>query len=114
MIIETEGVRNRYNEEWEYVIKSVDDFYNNKSFKEIERIVKDHCNCDGIELDSEISYKQSCYKPESWYVVHDGYIYHQSCEEYICLQDFLDDYGTNIEDFIFNENVVLITDNDNH
>lgn len=43
-----------------------------------------------------------------------GYIDHQSCEDYISMSDFLNWNNVDITDFIFNENIEVITDNDNH
>ena len=44
-----------------------------------------------------------------------GYIDHQSCENYYCLQDWLDDWGlSSVEFAIFNPAVTINTDNDNN
>ena len=42
-----------------------------------------------------------------------GYIDHQSCE-YASLQDFLDDWNVDVNRFLFDDNVVVHIDNDNH
>lgn len=84
-----------------------EEFYELDDFKMINNIIKDKIDdCDGIEIDEE-EFK------DDWYGVN-GYIDHQSCENYSCLQDFLNDYDVSLEDFIFNADVILITDNDNH
>lgn len=44
----------------------------------------------------------------------DGYIDHQSYEYYRSAKDFLNAYELTIEEFLFNPNVKLIIDNDNH
>ena len=51
---------------------------------------------------------------KGYYLEHPGYIDHQSCEDYGCLDHFLNRYGVTLEQFIFDPNVTLITDNDNH
>lgn len=100
MLVETEGK----------LCKSMFDLRNTEGFKSIEKIIKEYCNCDGIIIDSEIG-------PASWnekYTEHDGYIDHQSCEDYRSVQDFLNDYGITVEQFVFNSDINLIIDNDNH
>lgn len=42
-----------------------------------------------------------------------GYIDHQSCENYNCLQDFFDDWNITPERFLFDDNVVIYISNDN-
>ena len=55
-------------------------------------------NCDGIIIDSE----------------SEGYIDHQSIEDYRTFKEWLDSTGAeSIEDFIFG-NIILHTDNDNY
>jgi len=88
--------------EYENYDELFDDFYFLPGFKLIEEVVKEKCNCDGIIIE-----------PLKGYYKY-GYIDHQSTEDYSCLQDFLDDYGLNIERFLFDENVVMVIDNDNH
>jgi hypothetical protein len=66
-------------------------------YKDIEDVVKDHMNCDGIEINKN----------------SEGYIDHQSLE-YDSFNEWLYDTGaSSIEDFIFGD-IVLHTDNDNH
>lgn len=43
-----------------------------------------------------------------------GHIDHQSCECYNSLQHFLSDYDVTLEEFIFNTEIILKTDNDNY
>lgn len=43
-----------------------------------------------------------------------GYIDHQSYENYSSLQDFLDDWHVDAEQFLFDDNVIVWIDNDNH
>lgn len=66
-------------------------------FQEVDNFIKNIYNCAGIYIDS-----------------FSGYIDHQSYEDYRTLKDFFDDYGTTLEEFIFNPYVELIIDNDNH
>ena len=89
--------------------KSIQDFYKTEGFNSINEIIKEYCKCDGIIIDS-------IFVPASWnenYLDHDGYIDHQSCC-YNNLQEFLDDWGVTIQQFIFNSDIILIIDNDNH
>jgi hypothetical protein len=44
----------------------------------------------------------------------DGYIDHQSLDDYTSLKSFLDAYGITAKDFVLNPNIKLIIDNDNH
>lgn len=100
MLVETEGNG----------CKSIQDLYKTEGFNAINKVIKEYCKCDGIIIDSVVG-------PASWnenYLVHDGYIDHQSCEDYSTVQGFLNDYGITVEQFIFNSDVILIIDNDNY
>lgn len=66
-------------------------------FKRVSEEVGDHANCRGVIIDPS-----------------QGYIDHQSHEDYSTLQDFLDDYKTDIVEFVFGRGNVVHTDNDNH
>lgn len=92
------------------------DFYNTEGFMAINELIKEKCNCDGVCVDSNIEIRGWRNKDGSIhnYYYHDGYIDHQSCEDYSSLQDFLDDYSITLEEFIFSQEVWLNTDNDNH
>ena len=85
---------------------NAEEFYELDDFKMIDEVVKNKIDCKGIIMED------SAFNSD-WYEI-DGYIDHQSCEDYSCLQDFLNDYDVSLEDFIFNADVILITDNDNH
>lgn len=93
-----------------------EEFYETEGFKLIDEAIADYCNCDGICIDeNDISIKEWNYDGETHkYFDHEGYIDHQSCEDYKNLKDFLDYNGCDAIGFIFNEGVVLHTDNDNH
>lgn len=105
-----------------------DDFYNTEGFKEINELIKEKFNCDGIVIKDRFethSYYRTKWDDEKrgWvedkndlyvYLTCDGYIDHQSCEGYSSLQDFLNSYGITLEDFIFDPGIELIIDNDNH
>ena len=65
-----------------------------EGFKMISDLIKEKTGCD-LVIDS-----------------YCGYIDHQSC--YPSLKDFLDDWGISLERFIFDGDVELIIDNDNH
>ena len=106
MLVETEGNN----------ITNIDDLFETDGFKAINDAVADYCDCDGICIDEEM-----CLNHYKWgdsihyYVSHDGYIDHQSCEDYKSIQDFLDDYCVeSVTQFIFDNGVVVHTDNDNH
>lgn len=86
---------------------NAEEFYELDDFKMIDEAVKNKIDCKGIIMDD------SAFVNTGWFEI-DGYIDHQSCECYSCLQDFLNDYDVSLEDFIFNADVILITDNDNH
>ena len=102
-------------------IKTLEEFYSLDEFILVESIVLEHTSdCLGIVIDdSEIKFIP--YDEENidqsieikGYVSHNGYIDHQSYENYKCLYDFLEEWETNIEDFIFNESLQLIIDSDN-
>ena len=70
---------------------------NNEDFQKVNNLIKTACKCDGIYVDS-----------------FNGYIDHQSYEDYRCIDDFLNDWGTDLVNFIFNPNISVIIDNDNH
>jgi len=95
-------------------ILSKEDFYNTESFKLINECVKEHCNCNGIEIVSDIYWEKYNDTPAKGYTIFEGYIDHQSSEDYKSLKEFLDSWGVSIEEFIFSPDVVLHTDNDNH
>jgi len=103
MLIETEGRK----------VTSVDKIYETNGFKEINKAIADKCNCDGVCFDSQIQMKKS-YDGSYYYLDFDGYIDHQSCEDYSNIDDFLKDYNTDILNFVFNDGVTVIIDNDNH
>lgn len=105
MLVETEGNN----------ITCVDDLFETDGFKLINDAVADYCDCDGIWIDEDM--KLDSYEWDNkthYYISHNGYIDHQSCEDYSSVQDFLDDYGVDITKFIFDSGVVVHTDNDNH
>ena len=67
-------------------------------FIELNAIIEDELHCNGIWMDDG-----------------EGYIDHQSHENYATVEDLLSDYGiSSARDFIFNNNYYLETDNDNH
>lgn len=105
MLVETEGRS----------ISNIDGLFETDGFKMINDAVADYCHCDGIWIDEDL--KQDSYEWDGktyYYVEHEGYIDHQSCESYNSVQDFLDDYGLDVTQFIFNDGVIVHTDNDNH
>ena len=95
-------------------IDTVDELFETEGFKLVNDAVAEYCHCDGIWINGDM--KMKCYEWDNAthvYFSHDGYIDHQSCD-YNSVQDFLDDYNVDVTQFIFNDNVVVITDNDNH
>lgn len=115
MIAETH--RHYYNPEY----TNNDEFYNLDDFILLESIVCENTpGCKGICLASEITCEvhdditNEQGDKYNWISFSNGYIDHQSCEDYSCLADFLEDNGLTIERFLFDENVQLIIDNDNN
>lgn len=102
-------------------IKTIDEFYMLDDFLLVESIVTEHIpECKGICIfddgfefheydDPEIDINNESHG----YLYHNGYIDHQSCEDYHCLGDFLEDWGVSVEEFLFNPHVQLVIDNDN-
>ena len=82
---------NQSNESMRHEMEEIEDY------QKVNELIKTACKCDGIYIDS-------------FY----GYIDHQSYEDYHCIDDFLNDWGTDLVNFIFNPNVTVIIDNDNH
>ena len=105
MIVETENVT------------SMEEFYQTDGMKMINELFREVIDgCKGVLVDSNMETKSYVnYAGETReYVDHDGYIDHQSCEDYKSLRDYLDDWGIDLRRFIFDENVALHIDNDNH
>ena len=71
-------------------------FYETEGYKEIADLLRRTC---GVEKLTVCNF--------------DGYIDHQSSEDYRSLNDFLNDWDIDLEDFIFSENVTLRISNDN-
>lgn len=105
MLLETEANK----------ISNIKDIFETDGFKEINKIISNKCNCDGIHFDDKIKISSYNYNGDNVnYVDIDGYIDHQSCEDYSNINEFLKDWNTDIENFIFNDNISVIIDNDNH
>lgn len=101
--------------ETEEGFKTVDEFFKTEGFKKINKAISEYCNCDGIAIDSRIEPHSYTDEGETdYWLSHDGYIDHQSCECYASIDDFLNDYHTDIINFIFNDGIIVCTDNDNH
>ena len=94
------------------------EFYETEGFKAINNIIKEKTRAEGVIVDHPY-FKREIWSDEltgrihSW-MSHDGYIDHQSCEDYNSLNDFLKDYDISLERFLFDDNVCVYTDNDNH
>lgn len=97
--------------------KNEDEFYETEGFKAIDEVVKNKLNCNGVVVEDDFAIQRwESTRTGKYYeeLEIDGYIDHQSCEDYNSLQDFLNDYDVTLEDFIFNSDVILKTDNDNY
>jgi hypothetical protein len=105
MLVETEGCG----------ISCVDDLFETDGFKLINDAVADYCHCGGIWIDEDMKLDSYTWGGKThYYIEHNGYIDHQSYEDYGSVQDFLDDYGLSVTQFIFDNGVIVHTDNDNH
>lgn len=105
MLAETEGNN----------ISSVEELFETDGFKLINDAIADYCHCDGIWIDEDIKLESYEWNGRVLsYIEHNGYIDHQSCEGYNSVQDFLDYYGLDATQFIFDTGVTVHTDNDNH
>ena len=98
-----------------YECATPEEFYDTDGFKAISNAVASYCNCDGIKL------KENCIKIEHYdycdedYLEINGYIDHQSTEYYSSVEDFLKQNNiSSVEEFIFNDCIIVNTDNDNY
>ena len=96
--------------------ESVEEFLKTEGFQHINHEIAAHCNCRGIVIPG-LTWTKHTYQDskgvDRFYVTHDGYIDHQSCEDYKNLQHFLDDKGVTVVEFVFNPNLMLEIANDN-
>jgi len=104
MLVETEGKN----------VLSVDEFYNTNGFKQINDLIASKCNCDGISFGELKMENYNWGDTNRVYLDFDGYIDHQSCEDYLNIDEFLKDWNVTLEEFIFNDGITVIIDNDNH
>lgn len=72
-------------------------------YKTLINAIREHGYCEKIVIER----LDGAYYPY-------GYIDHQSFEDYSSLQDFLDDWHVDAEQFLFADNVTVWIDNDNH
>lgn len=93
---------------------SMDELYETEDFKLINEAVANYCNCDGIIINSKLEQWKSYDGELRDWNDHDGYIDHQSVEDYSSVRDFLEQNGCTVTEFIFDKGVILHTDNDNH
>lgn len=86
--------------EWAYdsAEKLAADVMKTKEFERISDAVAAYACCNGVIIDGDI----------------EGYIDHQSHCDYSSVQDFLNDYDTDIIEFIYGNGTILHIDNDNH
>lgn len=89
-------------------------FYESEEFKEINDAIAEYCHCDGVVIvgadfkTGKLTWKDK----EETYLDFDGYIDHQS--QFPSIKEFLDYYHTDIVNFIFDEGIKLVIDNDNY
>ena len=106
MALETEGSE----------CETVEQFYETEGFQKINSEIASYCACKGVTVPG-LKIEKHPYKNskgvEDFYIEHDGYIDHQSCENYGSLQEFLDDKGVSIVEFVFNPALILKISNDN-
>ena len=96
-------------------VKAEDDLYQTEGFKAINDAIAEYCKCDGIVVEN-FGFELHSYESEGatkYYSQHNGYIDHQSCGDYASLQDYLDDQGLSILEFVFGEDITLHISNDN-
>jgi hypothetical protein len=94
---------------------SPEEFYETEGFKSISQAVANYCNCDGIKIKANSMTTEHLDYCDKDYLNFDGYIDHQSCEDYESVADFLSQHGiSSVEDFIFNNGIIVHTDNDNY
>ena len=71
-------------------------------YKTLLEVIRKHGDCEKIVIK-----KRNGYYPY-------GYIDHQSYENYASLADFLKDWNVDAERYLFDDDVVVYIDNDNH
>lgn len=75
----------------------VEEVMETREFEKLSDEIGRHARCKGVVIDPS-----------------EGYIDHQSHEDYRSFQDFLDECGTNVVEFVFGRGNIVHTDNDNH
>jgi len=93
-------------------VDAIERFRLTDGFQKLNDFVKQYCN--GITFADDVLYLKYYRYDESHVIEFNGYIDHQSHEDYESLQDFLDDYKTTIEDIILDDGIRIIIDNDNY
>lgn len=68
-----------------------------KDFKRLSKEIGRYTGCRGVIIDQS-----------------EGYIDHQSHENYATFRDFLNDYKLDVVEFVFGRGVEVHTDNDNY
>lgn len=71
-------------------------------YKTLLEAIRKHDDCEAIAIKKKIGFYPY------------GYIDHQSYEDYSSLADFLKDWNVDAERFLFDDDVVVYIDNDNH
>ena len=94
----------------------IKELHQTKGFNDLNDAIASYCNCNGIsvaDLKFETKFWTDKGGTKNYYTTHEGYIDHQSCEDYKNLDDFISNETNGILDFVFNPKVVLHIANDN-
>lgn len=92
---------------------SLEEFMECEDIVHLDREIARFCKCEGIIL-KDFSVKKVSYdNGKSSWMEFDGYIDHQSTEDYSSMIDFLNQHDLTVEQFLLG-NVLVHTDNDNH
>ncbi len=110
-----ENLEYRMQDNPDEIIGTKEEFEQLPDFRKVSEVVANYCNCNGITLLNDIDVRTIDYNGKTYPTLEfDGYIDHQSCEDYRCIQDFLDDYGSpTLESYIFDYGISVRTGNDN-
>lgn len=96
MLAEKNGLARWWRSE-ETLEEHVENLMKTEDFKRVSDEIGEYAGCLGVIIDPS-----------------DGYIDHQSQEDYRTFQDFLNEYSTNVVEFVYGRGNIIHTDNDNH
>ncbi len=87
-----------------------EEFYQTEGFKTINKVIKER-----TPYENGIKMIDGSFNDNKWSHFINGYIDHQSStDDYENLQDFCEKNNITVEEFIFNPEVFVMVDNDNH